>query len=178
MFDNSYPFTFRFRKVMKGPHLIARSTYFFSTEGEKYMIECEEYSESIFIIKFFPKRLKDNSKRFNMLTGENKMGKIVATCIQLVLQLLKKNNKASFGFVGSHTYDARRQYIEDRSCTKRFKIYRYAVYSLIGEQAFTHFMEERNSTYLLINNKHDNVDEVKEKANRMFDAVFPTLNGI
>ena len=163
---------------MKGPHLIARSTYFFSTEGEKYIIEVEEYSQNIFIIKFFPKRLKDNSKRFNMLTGENKMGKIVATCIQLVLQLLKKNRTASFGFIGSHTYDGKRKYEESKACTKRFRIYRYAVYGLIGEEAFTHYMEERNSTYLLVNNIHDDVDQVREKANSMFDEIFPTLNGI
>lgn len=82
---------------------------------------------------------------------------------------------ANFGFLGSHTFDPKRFYEEGKECTKRFKIYRYAVYNLIGEEYFSHFMEEKNSTYLLINNKHEDVDLIKEQANIMFDTIFPSL---
>jgi len=37
-------------------------------------------------------------------------------------------------------------------------------------------MEEKNSTYLLVNNKHEDVDLIKEQANIMFDTIFPLLS--
>lgn len=179
MFDNSFPFTKLFKKEVKGSgHLKCRTTYEFSTPLEKYIIESEEYKHNIHIIKFFPKRLKTNPKRFNILTGEKKMGHIVGTCIILILQILKKNPGANFGFLGSHTIDFKRQYEESRECTKRFKIYRYAVYSLIGEHVFAHEMDEKNSTYLLINRSNKDIEMIKKEANKMFDLIFPTLQGI
>jgi hypothetical protein len=179
MFDNSFPLNFIFRKPFrKDGYLVAKSTYAFSTPSESYLLEVEEYKYDIYIIKFFPKRLKNNPKRFNVLTGENKLGGIIGTCIYLILQILKKSPMANFGFLGSHTIDFKREYEEKKECTKRFKIYRYAVFNLIGEEAFSHFMEEKNSTYLLVNNKHEDVDRIKDKADQMFDVVFPRLNGI
>jgi len=176
MFDNSFPFTKHFTDKFQGAqYLKERTTYIFKTQKEKYHIEVEEYLFNIYVLKFFPARLKKHPRRFNVLTGENKMGKIVATCIQLILQILKKNPMANFGFLGSHTFDPKRFYEEGKECTKRFKIYRYAVYNLIGEEYFSHFMEEKNSTYLLINNKHEDVDLIKEQANIMFDTIFPSL---
>lgn len=177
MFDHSFPFTKHFTdKFQGGQYLKERTTYIFRTEREKYHIEVEEYLFNIFIMKFYPSRLKKHPRRFNILTGEHKMSHIVATCIQLILQILKKNPMASFGFLGSHTFDAKRQFEESKECTKRFKVYRYAVYSLIGEEYFSHFMEERNSTYLLVNNKHEDVDLIREQADIMFDSIYPSLN--
>ncbi len=177
MFDNSFPFNKHFTKNISGnKHLKERVTYTFKTDREKYFIEVEMYSNSIYIIKFFPVRLKKHPRRFNILTGENKMGHIVGTCIQLILQILKKNSLANFGFLGSHTFDPKRNYEENKECTKRFKIYRYAVFSLIGEEYFTHYMEERNSTYLLVNNKHSDVDKIKLAADKMFEEIYPSLN--
>jgi hypothetical protein len=179
MFDNSYPITRLFSKNIKNnKYLKNKTTYSFNIEKSKYLIEVEEYKCDVFIIKFCLASQKNNTKRFNMLTGQNKVGSIVATCIQVILQVLKRNNEANFGFIGSHTFDPKRKYEEKKECTKRFKIYRYAVYNLIGEESFTHFMEERNSTYLLVNNKLDNVDNVKNAANKMFDTIFPTLRDI
>lgn len=106
------------------------------------------------------------------------MGPIVATCMQLILQILKKNTKANFAFIGSHTFDPSRQYEESRNCTKRFKIYRFAVYNFVGEEYFSHFMEEKNSTYLLINNKNENIESIRDHAHIMFEAIFPSLREV
>lgn len=177
MFDNPFPFTKHFtNKIKGGKHLCERTTYTFNTTQEKYFIEVEKYNLNIYIIKFFPTRLKKHPRRFNILTGENKMGHIVATCIQLILQILKRDPMANFGFLGSQTFDPKRNYEESKVCTKRFIIYRYAVYSLIGEEYFSHFMEEKNSTYLLVNNKHENPESIKDSANIMFDEIYPSLN--
>jgi hypothetical protein len=179
MFDNPYSYNLKFKNVYKDrQYLRSRSTYLFRTEKEQYIIELEEYLYNIYIIKFFPRRLRDNSKRFNMLTREHKTGRIVATCISLLIQVLKKDSMASFGFIGSHTFDPKRQYEESKECTSRFIIYRYAVYGLIGEDTFTHFMDEKNSSYLLLNNSHKNVDLIKEQANSMFESIYPELVGI
>lgn len=179
MFDSSYPFSPRFTKNNKKTNSSSsKSVYAFSTEKERYIIECERYLHNIYVIKFFPVRAKRSSKRFNILTNEYKAGRIVGTCIRVIMQILQKNPEASFGFVGSHTFDPKRQYEEKRSCTKRFKIYRFAVFSLIGEEVFTHFMEERNSTFLLVNNKNSDVLQIKNDADKMFDKIFPLLHEI
>jgi len=179
MFNSHYPFSFRFtKKYKKHPSLKARTTYTFSTEREGYIIECEEYLHGIYVIKFFPKRLRQNSKRFNALTNEYKTSRIIGTCVEVILSILKRNSKASFGFVGSHTFDPKRRYEEKRNCTKRFKIYRYAVFSLIGEETFSHFMDEKNSTFLLVNNNNSDITYIKKEADSMFDLIFPALDEI
>ncbi len=95
-----------------------------------------------------------------------------------MLHVLKKNPGASFGFMGAHTVDLANRIEEQRANTKRFKIYKYAIEGFFGVQHFTHFINETNSTYLLVNNKVSSVDELSEEAERMFLEIFPQLEGI
>lgn len=178
MFDKPFPFTKLFSKDLKnkGGYLTSKSTYSFRTESSvDYLIEVEEYHHDIYIIKFCQKKLKKHPKRFNVLTGECIMPKIVATCIQVMLQLLKKNPLANFGFLGSNTIIFGTGPNEPKEETKRFKIYRYAIVNLISEDVFVHHWDTKNSTYLVVNKKHENTDDIKEKANKMFDLLFPNL---
>lgn len=180
MFDNSYPFTKLFSKDLGGKnHLKSKITYVFKIDnGESYLIEVEEYGHNIYIIKFCPKKLKRHPKRFNILTKENKMPQIVATCVQVMLQTLKKNPLANFGFLGSNTIDFSKRYVESKCETKRYRIYRYVMMNYLNEETFSHHMDSKNSTYLAINNKNENKDEILVKANKMFESLFPMLTDI
>lgn len=178
MFDKPYIVTRKFAKELKGKgsgYLNSKTTYTFTTEtGSDYLIEVEEYLHSIYVIKFCKKKLKNHPKRFNLLTSEHKMSKIVSTCIHLMLSILKKDDLASFGFLGSNTiiFGGR---VEQKANTKRYRVYKYAVQNLIGEDFFSHHTDINNSTYLVLNKKHKDCNYVLEQANKMFDSIFPDL---
>ena len=95
-----------------------------------------------------------------------------------MLSILKKNQTASFGFMGAHTINLAERFEEQRSNTKRFRIYKYAIEELIGTESFTHFMNEENSTYLLVNNKVESIDLLSANADNMFIDIYPQLAGI
>lgn len=60
MFDHSYPFTKHFTNKFQGAqYLKERTTYIFKTQKEKYHIKVEEYIFNIYVLKFFPARLKN-----------------------------------------------------------------------------------------------------------------------
>lgn len=178
MFDKSYPFKKLFVKdFRKNGHgyLVSKTTYTFRTEASvDYLIEVEEYQSNIFIIKFCPKKLKKHPKRFNILTGEHIMPRIVGTCIQVMLSIIKKNNLASFGFLGSNTI-VFGKYSEGKEDTKRYRIYKYVVQNYIGEETFSHKTDKKNSTYLVINRNNGDCELIASRANKMFDSIFPSL---
>ncbi|HAL83505.1 MAG TPA: hypothetical protein DCO83_15765 [Mucilaginibacter sp.] len=62
-----------------------------------------------------------------------------------------------------------------RQLQKDLSVYKYAVISLFGFETFTHHQDLEHSTYLMINNKHKDIETIKEKARKMFDDLFPEL---
>ena len=80
--------------------------------------------------------------------------------------------------MGAHTINLAERFEEQRSNTKRFRIYKYAIEELIGTESFTHFMNEENSTYLLVNNKVESIDLLSANADNMFIDIYPQLAGI
>lgn len=84
---------------------------------------------------------------------------------------------SNFGFIGSNTIDIVNNIVEGKSNSIRFRIYRYAVESLIGEDVFHHHLDENVSAYLLVNRNYGNESEVKSKCQSMFSEIYPTLDG-
>ncbi|MES2875300.1 MAG: hypothetical protein V4708_16365 [Bacteroidota bacterium] len=179
MFETGYPVNkARVQQANNKKYLVSLSTYTFKTPKNRYIIEVEKYLHDIYILKFFPKHLQGNKKRFNVLTKEYCCSKIVSTCIEVVLSILRKHPTAHFGFMGAHIVDPSRQYEEPKNETKRWRVYKYAFECLIGPESFTHIMDKQNSTYLILNNQVPGHDELKEKADKMFIDLFPDLEGL
>lgn len=175
MFDSPY----HFRKAnterpVTDKYLIQVHNYTFKVGMVQYMSKVEEYPNHLFIIKFFRKQDRKNRNRFSLLTNENRCTRIVATCIMILLSILKKNKLASFGFLGSHTVT--NNYEELKNETKRFKIYKRAMENLIGEDVFLHSMDLAHSTYLMVNNNNADVDSFILFAREMFDDIYPSLS--
>ncbi|MFZ4101201.1 MAG: hypothetical protein ACOYKR_04550 [Sphingobacterium thalpophilum] len=95
-----------------------------------------------------------------------------------MFSIFKKDPLANFGFLGAHIIDFANQYEEKRSNTKRFRVYKYAIEQFFGTIAFTHFINEENSTYLIVNNKYESVDQIAQSANDMFLELYPQLEGV
>ena len=92
-----------------------------------------------------------------------------------MLSIYNENPSASFGFLGAHIVKTDINYIEAKNVTKRFRVYRDAIVRLFGLETFTHHRDFEHSTYLMISNKNKNVEDIKEKAKKMFDDIFPEL---
>lgn len=181
MFDSPYPYVRTFHKeISNSKHLRSKTTYQFSTslaKQDKYLIEVEKYDNNVYVIKFFPKILKNNIKKFNVIHNNGHFSKIISTCIVLMISILKKDPMSNFGFIGSNTIDIVNNIVEGKSNSIRFRIYRYAVESLIGEDVFHHHLDENVSAYLLVNRNYGNESEVKSKCQSMFSEIYPTLDG-
>lgn len=178
MFDNAFHFNkVGFQNAHQKKYLLSLTIYSFKTDNEKYLVEVEHYRSDVFVIKYFLKKHKSNKKRFNLLSHEFKCSRIVATCIILVMSILKKHPNASFGFLGAHTIDLSNKYEEKKFNTRRFRIYKYAIEELIGTENFSHYMDVTNSTYLIVNNKVGNTDVFSANATNMFIEIHPELAG-
>jgi hypothetical protein len=92
-----------------------------------------------------------------------------------MLEIYNKNPSASFGFIGANIIKKETNYEEPKQLTKRFKIYKMAMYALFGTETFTHFVDKEHSAYLMVNTGVGSVDDIKEEAKKMFEDIFPTL---
>jgi len=146
--------------------------YSFRTELYPYLIEVERYPYNIYALKFYRRLHKGNKERFNLLSYEGKCSRIVGTCFSIFLDIYNKNPLASFGFVGSNTIDKSKGIIESKKETKRFRIYRQAVFNYFGEQTFSHFADRANSVYLAISNKNKSVHKINDEANKILEYLL------
>jgi hypothetical protein len=176
MFENFY----EFEKVCKTQalnkkYLYETITYRFQTPVTRYTVELEHYHHDIFIIKFYRTSDRKNKLRFNIMTNEHNCPRIVSTCIHILLSILKSKQLASFGFIGANTIDPAINFIEDKQTTKRFRVYKMAMENLVGEKIFHHSMDQVHSTYLMVNNKNQSIEDIIEKAKIMFERIYPEL---
>lgn len=165
------------RPAKKSKYLISVTTYEFNSDIHKYLLFAERYKNDIYVIKYCLKAHKNHAKRYNILTQEGKCSRIIGTCLRVMLSIFKKNPNASFGFLGSHTIDSTRRHEEKRNNTKRFRVYKQAIIDLFGDEKFTHFMNIDNSTYIMVNNIHGDVEQISSEAADMFLELYPRLEG-
>lgn len=161
------------------PYLIRILRYTFRIEDKIrsiYLVEIEVYPDNLHVIKFYPKRFKGHKHRFNLLTGDNLASRIIATCVYIIGDILSKNPSANFGFLGSRSMSSNYELIEHRSRTKRFRIYQQACVDYFGPDSFSHYPDPLNSSYLIINNKNEDIKGIVKRSKRMFEEIFPLLN--
>jgi|SRR5690606_16501347 len=172
MFDSSYPVKpLGISTNISQKYLKKIYKYFFETEeGTRYIIHLEQYHHNIFVIKFYPRKLKNNKFRYNVVTDNGHFSKIIRTNINLLASFYKKHPDSHFGFIGAKTYcPIKKTFTEDERMTRRFKIYRYAMVNLISPDDFDHHEDKHRSTYLLINTKELDSEKIKEQATKMFE---------
>ena len=92
-----------------------------------------------------------------------------------MLSIYNNDPMASFGFIGAHTINKEIGYEEPKSLTKRFQVYKMAMFALFGTETFTHFIDNEHSAYLMISNKNKSVENIKQSAKKMFEDIFPDL---
>lgn len=72
---------------------------------------------------------------------------------------------ASFGFIGEHSIG------EEKDNTKRFRIYKRVTENYFPPEKFEHAINIENSSYLILNKKNK-TENLKEKAQVMFNQIY------
>jgi hypothetical protein len=135
-----------------------------------------DYHEgNVFGIKFYTKMHKRNDYKYSMIVNRGDIGNILMTCLSIVGILLIKYPRASFGFIGSRSYDPKTKTLEGYKRTQRYMVYCDIVKKTIGPVTFAHFAYDELSAYLLINRNNDLAVQEKERVlAQMFVSTYHT----
>jgi len=160
---------YKFIQYYKNPQLVEgfyvkTHLFKFKAKNKLYIVHLDEFDSNIFILKFYLKSHSQSEDKFKLLTNERVPRKIVNTCISICLDVFKKNDKATFGFVGEQTLNEKEQ--QKKVKTKRYTFYMTLVLSYITDNEFLHYNDDDNSTYALISKKN-NTDSIIKEMNKM-----------
>lgn len=149
MFGEAYQFSYRkftLGNKNHGQPWIKEHLYTFKGKKDsQYMVIVEEYDFDFYAIKFHLKKDRNNKKKYEELTGYNDATRVIRTCVDIMIDLYKKNPYCSFGFKGSNSEN------ESVFNTKRFRIYRQVMEYFFSLEKFFHFYDISSSSYMLIN---------------------------
>lgn len=153
------------RDVFKFIHIFS----FVGKHGVKYIVEAEEYDFYIYIVKFhLMKAHSQFDDRYNRLTHLNDVPRVLRTCLDIMIALYQENSHASFGFVGAPLENESKE-----SNNKRFRVYSRIMENFFSRQKFSHFTNEKNNFYLLINKDYEVVEpNLETKIINMFHHYY------
>ncbi len=177
-----YPIKFiqRKQKWFKSPH-ISRYIFTFisSTKKLQFVIEIDEFEHNFYALKFYPKHLKKSADRYNLITNNGDVIRILLSCASSIPIILEKNKLASFGFVGSRTRSKKnRSFSESFYQNKRYRIYSTLIQEVIGNKFFDHFEFNNLSAYLLLNKANTNPQKLKKVIVNMIQHEFEFMDNL
>lgn len=120
----------------------------------RYIARAERYGECI-AVKFYPQSAEEDY-RYSISTNRFSFRgvlQIILTCANLIPILMKKYPNASFIIKASEGIDLQLNTEEPEQNNQRFRIYRYAISKVIGDDHFEHYEYPNVSAYLLLNKK-------------------------
>ena len=166
--------------IKDGSSHLYKHIYKFKSEKTRliYIVHADEHEHDFFAVKFYAKKDRKSDYKYSKIINKGDVVNILVTCIKVIPILLASNPLASFGFVGSRSLDEMSDKVESFSRTQRYRIYVRLVSTRIRHVTFTHFDYEAVSGYMLINNKHSNIDEVEAKLKRMLAETYSNITNI
>lgn len=148
MLQSAYPFYFIQSDKGDSKGLLHVLLYRFKSTKSNlvYIVRVEEYEYNIYAVKFYQKSHSLSKNKYRIMTNTNEPRRIINTCVNIMLTVYQKNEKASFGFVGANGFD------EDISYTKRYRVYSRIIATYFSDEHFYHKENIEKSAYMLINN--------------------------
>ncbi len=133
-----------------------------------YIVRVERYIQHSYCLKFFDKANMLSDNKFSLRTGTFEARTIFYTLLNIMLDVLEKDHKASFFFIGA----------EDEKdvpgvATRRFKVYVKFVLSTIGDRVFKHFRVNDLSLYILANKEY--VDDMDAYVRKVIENVVKAM---
>lgn len=167
MFDQPHKFKYICKRLAQpGESFAFLHIYSFrDIKNIRYLVHVEEYEYNVLAIKFFPKHHTSSEKRFNIKTGHFDAARVIATCIEIMMDLYRKNPYSSFAFVGSNSID------ETENNTQRFRIYRKVMENFFSPIHFAHYSFPPKSVYMMLNRDSSEAN-LPSKVEQMFIEIF------
>ena len=174
MFNQSYAYYLVNKIKYEGQDLLETIIYSFRSEKRRCIVVAETYKLSTYAVKFYPVSHKLSPKKYNILLNDYHPAPVIRTCVNIMLDILNKNDKANFGFVASNTIEG--NYIEPKYYNQRFRIYKKLMSYWFPDDLFLHTINEENITYLLLNRKNQNLESLAKSIVEMFIRNYEELN--
>lgn len=111
-----------------------------------YIVRVEKYIHHVYCLKFFDKAMTNSKHKFSLRTNTFEPRTIFYTLYHIMLDVLQKDAKASFFFIGAE--DERD---ELGKSTRRYNVYRKFVLSAVSDNLFEHYRVNDLSLYILLN---------------------------
>ena len=180
--NKAYPLKFiqRKQKWFKSPY-ISRYIFTFISSRKRlhFVIEIDEFEYNFFAIKFYPKQLKRSADKYNLITNNGDIIRILLSCASSIPIILEKNKLASFGFIGSRSKSKKnRLFVESFHQNKRYRVYSALIQEVIGDKIFDHFEFNNLSGYLLLNKANSNPQKLKNAIQTMIQHEFEFMDNL
>jgi hypothetical protein len=175
------------------PNILKEFIYKFeTTSGEKYLARIHQFKHHVYVVKFHLSKHKNLTYKYNFTLNRFSAlitSKILRTLIDISLNILKKDEFASFAFVGVYKIplesmhsnkidvDAQTEFTQTE-CTQRFRIYTEIVERFLGSNTFIHNFAEKSNSYLLVNKRNPNSEELNQTIISMFTNIFQDLGDL
>lgn len=127
----------------------------------------------VLVIKFHEANKRHLHNRFNVILNDFDCSKILRTVINIAEAELKKNQFASFAFVG---VPKEGKETRNTANSQRHRIYRKLAEYFLGPQTFLHSYEQRSNCYLLVNKRNVNPAALQTAIVDMFAEHFHELS--
>lgn len=111
-----------------------------------YIVRVEKYIRNVYCLKFFDKANIGSRNKFSLRTNTFEPRTIFYTLYRIFLDVLSKDPKASLFFIGAE--DERDELGES---TRRYRVYRKFVSSIVSDRLFEHYRVNDLSLYVLVN---------------------------
>lgn len=123
-------------------------------------------------LRGIPARFKRYENRFNIIANDYVMPSVLGTALEIFVNCLKTNNRASLGFVA--TASILGQFREARENNQRFRIYKQLMQNFFGLETFAHFVDVSNSAYLMANRTNQVLTYIAEMQHG-FSYLYPDM---
>ncbi|HWV74870.1 MAG TPA: hypothetical protein VN040_24290 [Pseudosphingobacterium sp.] len=166
------------KKIKDGTaHLFSLIYKFYSPITQlTYILTADYHKEDFFAVKFYAKIHRKSDFKYSLIINRGDLGNIIITCLKCVPILLKQFPAASFGFIGSRTYDKKSRRLENYIYTQRYSIYKYVTREKIGSLTFQHYEYDEISGYLLVNrNCGIDIDQKERRLAAMLAQTYSDL---
>jgi len=157
-----YPFIFQMNDK-SGTDELLEFTMQYRFKSQKshhtYIVRVERYIDHAYCVKFFDKANMLSDNKFSLRSATFEPRTIVSTIFNIMFDVLTRDEKASFFFIGAED----EKDIPGRA-TRRFKFYSRFTLSVISNERFIHYRVAPLSLYILVNRQHvDNPDKFAKR---------------
>lgn len=129
------------------------------------MVRIETYPNHLFVPKFYLKSHSSSKNKYKILTHTKEPRNIVQTCMAILFDILRKNELASFAFVGEIGVNEK---IKGKG-SKRWRVYSLLMKTYVSEDRFVHLDEKNINAYIVLNKMHiQKKTNLKDEVVQMF----------